>query len=388
MAHNIKAQKFRWFLFLSGIYLVCFMSCTNAPISDPLLNILNSSEEPAIQKVMERPDAYAIQIQYTRIDRDENDLKFTEYRYHQEDSAYFYPASTVKLPIAVMALEKISLEDGWEPDTKFYVEGDSLETTFKEEVIKVFAVSDNEANNRLFEFLGQNRINAGLKGKNVGQVRIAHRLSTDNADDVTTKPLVIYLNDSSTVNLEPTINDPLKRLELKDIEKGQGYMSGDSLIKEPFDFSLKNYYPLSTQMEVLKRIVFPEEYQDSEQFILGEEEREILLKAMSLSPHHWGYDREEYYDSYVKFFLYGDSRAEIPDHVQIFNKVGYAYGTLTDCAYILDTKNKVDFFLSATILVNEDQIFNDDQYEYEETGIPFLAALGREVYNYELNRKR
>ena len=33
----------------------------------------------------------------------------------------------------------------------------------------------------------------------------------------------------------------------------------------------------------------------------------------------------------------------------------------------------------ATILVNSNQIFNDDIYEFEQVGIPFLAALGQEI---------
>jgi hypothetical protein len=37
-------------------------------------------------------------------------------------------------------------------------------------------------------------------------------------------------------------------------------------------------------------------------------------------------------------------------------------------------------------LVNKDGIFNDDAYEYEEIGIPFLAQLGREIYQQELKR--
>ncbi len=44
--------------------------------------------------------------------------------------------------------------------------------------------------------------------------------------------------------------------------------------------------------------------------------------------------------------------------------------------------------VTATLLVNKDGIFNDNAYEYDEIGIPFLAQLGRELYNYELNRKR
>ena len=67
------------------------------------------------------------------------------------------------------------------------------------------------------------------------------------------------------------------------------------------------------------------------------------------------------------------------DTVRIYNKVGYAYGTLTDIAYIVDRVHAVEFLLSATILVNENQIFNDNNYEYDEKGIPFLGALGLAV---------
>jgi hypothetical protein len=107
---------------------------------------------------------------------------------------------------------------------------------------------------------------------------------------------------------------------------------------------------------------------------------------MQLLPNEAGYDREEFYDSYGKFFMFGDSKENMPKNVTIYNKVGYAYGTLTDCAYIKDETNKVEFLITATILVNEDKIFNDNAYEYDEIGIPFLAALGQELYTIEDKR--
>ena len=100
---------------------------------------------------------------------------------------------------------------------------------------------------------------------------------------------------------------------------------------------------------------------------------------MSALPYQAGYDRNEYYDGYVKFFMFGDSEEPMPEHFKIYNKVGYAYGTLTDCAYIKNTKTKREFILTGTIHVNENQIFNDDNYEYESIGIPFLAELGRQL---------
>ena len=54
---------------------------------------------------------------------------------------------------------------------------------------------------------------------------------------------------------------------------------------------------------------------------------------------------------------------------------------------MVDEKEGIQFLLSATILVNKNEIFNDDTYEYDTIGIPFLAQLGREIYALEKNRK-
>jgi len=258
---------------------------------------------------------------------------------------------------------------------------------FTKLIEKIFAVSDNQAYNRLFEFLGQDFINDELSITPFGPVRISHRLSTPNADEITTVPLIAYQNDSTTISLPNTINTSAYSLEMTDIQKGVGYIDGDSLIQEAFDFSLKNYYPIETQHQLLKTVMFPEKYQLNEKIDLTEEQLAFIHTAMSTLPKNAGYNAETFYDSYCKFFMFGDTKDDIPKHIKIYNKVGDAYGTLTDCAYIQDTKNNIEFLLTATILVNKNAIFNDNNYEYDEIGFPFLAELGRELYNHELNRK-
>jgi hypothetical protein len=100
------------------------------------------------------------------------------------------------------------------------------------------------------------------------------------------------------------------------------------------------------------------------------------------------YDPAEYWDSYVKFFMFGDKKYSLTGEIRIFNKVGEAYGYLIDNAYVVDFNNNIEFLLSANIYVNEDQIFNDDKYEYDQIGFPFLSNLGAVIYNYELKRER
>ncbi len=376
-------------IFLYSVLGFLLFSCKEEVkiIGNPIETALKS-ENAAIKRIIDSLDKYEVQIKYTQINRTNNSIIFAEYDFQNNPNQYFYPASSVKFPVAVLALEKLNSMEGFTMNTKFYIEGDTLETTVANEVSKLFAVSDNEAYNRLFEFLGQDEINQQLQSKGIKNVRISHRVSTLNSDDITTNAIVFYKNDSTTQIIEKIISKPIKPLQLNRLQKGKGYFEDDILITEPFDFSLKNFYPIDAQHEVLKRIIFPQNFTKEQRFNLTKEQHNYLLKSMQTLPAALGYDKKEYYDSYVKFFMFGDNKEPIPKNIEIYNKVGYAYGTLTDCAYIKDTKNNIDFLLTATILVNNNQIFNDNVYEYDTVGIPFLAALGQEIYQQELLRKK
>jgi hypothetical protein len=86
--------------------------------------------------------------------------------------------------------------------------------------------------------------------------------------------------------------------------------------------------------------------------------------------------------------MYGSEKGTLPGNIRIFNKIGDAYGFLNDIAYIADFENKIEFMLSCTILCNTDGIFNDDKYDYETIGFPFMKNLGQVIYNYERQRTR
>jgi hypothetical protein len=364
---------------------VVLSSCSKQNSTSILTQAL-ASENPDIRRVMDNVEPYEVQIRYTQIERKNDSVFFTDHDFQVDKEHYFYPASTVKFPIAVLALERLNQTDSLDLHTKYYVEGDSIESTIAQDVSQIFAVSDNLANNRMVELLGQDAINKGLKDKGIRPVRIAHRLGY-HSDDLKTKPLIIYLNDSTTGISKATLNTAPEPLELVGIKKGVGFYEDEALVKEAFDFSLKNYYP-AAQHGVLKRVIFPDMFAPEERFDLSTEQHRFLLKSMKTLPRNAGYDANEYYDGYCKFFLYGDTKEPIPEHIEIYNKVGFAYGTLTDCAYIMDKKNNVDFLLTATILVNKNGIFNDNVYEYDDIGIPFLAALGREIHALEVARKK
>ncbi|OBX26081.1 beta-lactamase family protein [Gelidibacter algens] len=355
-------------------FLLIFGCASVSPIKKAV-----SSDDEKIMNVMKDLPSHEVQVFFSEVIRDKNGkISFKEDEFQVDDSAYFYPASAVKLPIAILALEKLNENKLLDRDTPFRVDNDSITSTFGKDIIDIFAVSSNDTYNRLFEFLGQDEINNRLNKKGIA-ARISHRLSVPNSDDLTTKPLVFYKNDQVLYKTGATTNQPIIPLNLNSVTKGIGYTVGDSLFNQPMDFSKKNYLPITSLHGILKRLLFPELFTKEQQFHLSASDRKFLIDAMRVLPKEAGYTSKDYYDGYVKFFVIGDSKNPIPEYLKIHNKVGYAYGYLTDCAYIINTKTKKEYLITATIHVNKNQIYNDGVYEYDTIGIPFLAALGRKL---------
>lgn len=330
---------------------------------------------------MENLAQHEVQIALSVVNSNPKEAAFTEYEFQVNDSIYFYPASTVKFPMAVVTLEQLDDNGFIDLDVAINVNGDSITSTFRKDIRDIFAVSSNEANNRLFEYLGKDFLNARLHELGIHPLRISHRLSTANSDALKNKGLTFRGGPGELFVGQGIVNDSIRPLNLKGIKKGIGYYKNDNLVKAPMDFAYKNYYPIRSMHNTLKRVVFPEEFPADQRFDLNPELQQFLLESMRLLPKDAGYTSADYYDSYVKFFMFGDDKSPMPEDIIIHNKVGYAYGYLTDCAYIVDTTNELSFILTATVHVNEDGIFNDDKYEYETIGIPFLAALGREIHS-------
>ena len=359
-----------------------FLILVGCKVKHPIEKALESNSDK-ISTVMNNLEPHEVQILFSEIHQvNEDSISFQESSFQVDAANYFYPASSVKFPIAILALEKLSTMPLIDRDTEYLVEGDSVRSTISEDIIKIFAVSDNEAYNRLFEFLGKDYINQKLDSKDI-DARISHRLSVENSAELNYKSIAFYQNDSIVLTVKQDLNKPIIPLKLNRIEKGIGYTESDSLIEQPMDFSKKNYLPLESLHGIMKRIIFPEHFPKKQQFYLTKANREFLRNSMSILPKEAGYTDTDYYDSYVKFLVFGDRKTDLPNHIKIYNKVGYAYGYLTDCAYIVNEKAEKSYIITATIHVNENQIYNDGIYEYENVGIPFLAELGRTLINYE-----
>lgn len=370
-----------YFYLLFGFFLV---SCNNE-----ILNYIDF-KNPIINKVLTDWEKYNAQIILTEISRNSaGKISFEDYNFSVDDELYFYPASTVKLPVTLLTLQYItSLNKSGEKinlDTNFSVfDGQKLlhkKRTLREIIEKIFLISDNEAYNILFHLLGKNYINSELHKKGFLSSFIVHDFSYEIEENLN---YIFYLDDGNELIINSKNNSySTKRKKLKNEIVGNGFVRNDSLISEKFSFRDKNYISLRDLHELTKRVIFKNNYDENEMFFIQDDYHEFILKAMSLNTLdgvQYGYSEPKYWDSYVKFFLFGDSKNKIPENFKIYNKVGLAYGQLTESAYIVDLENNVEFILTCTLRVNENKIYNDGIYEYDSVGIPFLSNLGKSIY--------
>ena len=134
----------------------------DSPLLDSLLHT-----NPALTRVLSHPATYQLQLIYTQINRDAQNIPhFTQHTYHLNPRQYFNPASLVKLPVAILSLEKLhtlptsinrstimSTAAAWRCQTPvpFAAPADSdRQTTVGNYIKRMLLVSDNLAYNRLY----------------------------------------------------------------------------------------------------------------------------------------------------------------------------------------------------------------------------------------------
>ena len=380
------------------------------PKTDTLLqNILSAGNSDIVTQVMQNSQAYRLQIIYTRIDRDKkNKPVFTNYYYHYDPNLYFNPASTVKMPLAFLSLEKLNkmkvkdvnkftfmqFDSSYEKQTRLYRDSTSENQlpSIAHFIKKAFLISDNDAYNRMYQFVGQQTIHRSLKKKGYEGVRIPRQFMGFTMEQNRHTNAIRFIDENGRlVYAQPPAYNKDSFDFSQVIKIGKAYMNrNDSVVNEPFDFTIHNNISLEDLRMILQSVMFPASVPKKQRFDLTGNDYEFLYRYLSQYPSETSYpkyDDSVYYDSYVKFF-FRDSTHRMPEHVRVFNKVGWAYGFLTDVSYVADFNNKLEYMLAATLYVNEDEVLNDNKYEYTTVGWPFLNQLGRIIYQYELKRER
>jgi len=361
---------------------------------DPLAKALAAlSNDLRFRAVLESPAQFRLQSMLSW--PTPSGWKTAKFRVGAEWNA---PASMVKLPLAILTLRTLEERElalstelriinppGCGADAAQLREFEPISRSIE----RMLIVSDNGAFNRLLEFVGMQRVNTELVQNGFGEALIQARLGSctpaDNAlgrDFELRQYNGIYAGMPSS-EIQRSHHTPRPPSHGQNVQIGRAYRDfADQRIEGPRDFSFSNHFSMTDSHRIMCNladpIAFPEPLLDS----LSVAHRRYLLQILRTLPRQAlpPYAQIDFPDSYGKFLIWGDRTDQMPENLQIANKIGEAYGFLHDSAWISQTGTQpINCVLSASIYVNADGVLNDDKYEYESLGIPFLAALGRQV---------
>ena len=349
-----------------------------------------------LKEIIKKKEDYEIQILLTKIDQYNSKVDFQEYKYQLDDNKYFYPASTIKLPIVVLTLKKINelrskgseitlkskITLNYKDDYSELVIRDSI-TSFQNLIADVFLVSDNSASNILIDFIGYNYFNHEMENAGFDKTYLNHKFNPDP-----------YVNSTWQIsdldnNIISSINDNQKIIKADEktngLEKGERRYFKGEILDESLNFSEKNRSSITDMHNLIKYIFYPEIFDSTNTFNLNVEDYDFLRYWMSRFTYEDIGEKfigdEKFFETYNKFFIHGDEQSVSNEQIRVYNKIGQAYGTSIDNGLIKNYQDNVEFILTATIYTNKNKVINDNLYEYDDLAVPFLAKLSRAIYN-------
>ena len=349
-----------------------------------------------LKEIIKEKEDYEIQILLTKIDQYNSKVDFQEYEYQLDDNKYFYPASTIKLPIVVLTLKKINelrskgseitlkskIILNFKDDYSELVIRDSI-TSFQNLIADVFLVSDNSASNILIDFIGYNYFNHEMENAGFDKTYLNHKFNPDP-----------YVNSTWQIsdldnNIISSIDDNQKIIKADEktngLEKGERRYFKGEILDESLNFSEKNRSSITDMHNLIKYIFYPEIFDSTNTFNLNVEDYDFLRYWMSRFTYEDIGEKfigdENFFETYNKFFIHGDEQSVSNEQIRVYNKIGQAYGTSIDNGLIKNYQDNVEFILTATIYTNKNKVINDNLYEYDDLAVPFLAKLSRAIYN-------
>ncbi len=368
-------------------------------------------QHPLLDRELLSQHGSYVQIWYTQVDRGANGIPaFRHHTWQADSNRYFYPGAAVRLPLALLTLQRLNewkplgidrattlLTDQGRPgQTAVYNDPESPDgrPTVGAYLKKMLLGEDQDAFNRLYELLGQQYIHRELQSKGYSHPRIVQRLGqylTDE-DNRCTNPVRFLGPGNTELFRQPMLCNTEQYAPRRD-SLGKSYYSNGKLFPVPLNCSGKNRISLQDLHQQLISLVFPAKVTAAARFRISEEDRHFMLRCMSEWPGEsdyppYGDDTAVYFPARSKYLLMGGVPGAALPGIRIFNVTGKGYGQLTDAAYIVDFERKIEFFLSVMVDCTEEGILQQEKYTYQSRGLPLMQQLGRALYEYEVSRTR
>jgi Beta-lactamase enzyme family len=354
---------------------------------DALMDKLLGGGTAALKTVVATPEKYRFQVLYGVIGQ--GDKPTLERHAYRVDAEYFFPASSMKVPITLATYDRLAAlhAKGITRDASLRIHpvsgaAEPYVTTLARETWRALIVSDNFSANRLLGFVGHREVHDTLWSLGLKSARIHSGFATGADID----PAELSPRIEVTVAGGGAIEIPARRSDLvlpptdaASLAIGQATIVDGRRVAGPLSFADKNALRLRELQDTLVRIMRPELLPGAPTDPMSKEDLTYVRLALGTLPSESGlagFERNVVADYQLSPFLRGIERVRARGHFQIFSKVGQAYGFLIGNAYVVDKDSGRAFFLTASVYANPDETMNDDTYAYDTISFPALADVG------------
>ncbi|MBW2523741.1 MAG: serine hydrolase, partial [Deltaproteobacteria bacterium] len=321
-------------------------------------------------------------------------------RGYRVDAEYVYPASAIKTFLAVAALrtlQRLTKESGVTVDAKARImrcredrggckpppadakgrsEADDAEHErlwVGQEIRKMLSYSDNDSYDRLYDIVGHRELNEQMAALGFGSVRFHHRMNAPASRSKVLRRVTLLGQGGRAVEIPRRVSDfEPQPTAAGGLEIGQAHMGDRGRVDQPMSFAAKNYASLRDMQRLILSLLFPRHPRSLDLGLDDAERAELIepmtgrLRPLSNAERH-------------KPLLPGVLEVLDEERVRYVGKSGRAYGFHLENAYLEDKRSERGVLVTASVYANPNGVLNDDDYDYEETSKPLLAAIGKAV---------
>jgi hypothetical protein len=366
---------------------------TTSLSADPLaVQILNGGGA-ALKSVLGTPEKYRFQVLYGVITP--GAAPKLERHGFRADAEYFFPASSMKVPIALATYDRLATLRGAPPGKPALTRDATMRihpvsgnaepyvTTLARETWRALIVSDNFSANRLLAVVGHREAHETLWALGLRSVRIRGGFATGaEVDPAQLSPRIEFAAaDGATEVLAARRSDLVTPpTDATSIAIGKANIVDGRRVEGPLSFADKNAIRLRDLQDALVRIMRPELLPAaSRRDTASKEDLAYVREALGTLPSESGlagFQRNVVADYQLSPFLRGIERVRARGQFLIHSKVGQAFGFLIANAYVVDKATGRAFFLIASVYANPDETMNGDTYAYDAVSFPVLADVG------------
>lgn len=316
--------------------------------------------------------------------------------------AYFYPASLIKIPTALAAVEKM---EEWGLGLDDYIVFDiqkpcgsvvfaelskKKHLTFRQMLTEMLVVSDNHFYNALYHFVTPAELNNRLKKVGIESTHIYRAFTgCDKVEQLRTYPYQVFRSDgtlafgSDMPSLDSTILDEMYTFSQDRILGSAHENAEGEIVPGGFDLNFMPEFPLEDVQKVLTSLFFPESLDSLHRWNISEKNRLFLCNLMQKRPSEITSVHRDIskFDDQVYKYAVPSSNSKIP--TRTYSKLGLSYGFASEMVYVKIPNTNDGFLLSYSIYVNQNDTVNDGVYEYEEMARGFAQKLADALVKFQ-----